>query len=105
MPVLPIGVSRHFWAAACFQSVTSPNKLQFRMQINQKMDWTKQKENTLESIIKPDFRGFSWKGDMLIRQTVAMKGLLLLSQDMECSIHLVHAGKPIMHCVIFFSVG
>jgi len=26
-PVLPIGVSRHFRAAACVHSVTSPNKL------------------------------------------------------------------------------
>lgn len=27
MPVTPIGVSRHFRAAACVHSVTSPNKL------------------------------------------------------------------------------
>jgi len=30
MPVLPIGVSRHFRAAAFVHSVTSPNKLKMR---------------------------------------------------------------------------
>lgn len=85
-PVLPIGVSRHFWSrdiSGLFSILTSPNKLQFRLQINQKNIRTKQKEYKPESPQVKNFMRISRKGRMPIRQKLAMRVLRHVNQDKE----------------------